>query len=352
MRTGSSKSESSRNVDEDSFDAKVKNDAKEHLDHNTLTDHPDTARYIRHMALQKNGNVWLWQRLWLRHCLSTQTRLLFYNLEGEGIDVDREGDINSILQKGFLEATELRDPIKKYYKQGIADWFLRRYNWPDALRVSFSLPPPRARNIYRAIVISIVILLLVLTVALVSAYCFPILNRTPWPLPTFWAVVVLVAVVILPMLLTGWHRFLFIRLLVTIMMGFVPVVVEDSLWKLAVEMEWPMLAIVPSVTFAFALAYCTADCARVSSLPRLSALRRALPVALYGILIAFVMAIMLSYVMGASMIDGIHAQPLVSYPGVHGTVYPAAVFLFAPVSLLIGLFLYSFWQEKTVTDPF
>lgn len=353
MQTGSFNGGMIANSSGKSFPKEVEEAAETHRKNNTLTEDAACASYIRYQAREGDPQTnWNWQRLWLKHCLSPRTEFLFHKIKSNGEKVNREDDINEILESDFLRSDNLSESERQYFQQSIADWFLRRYNWKDAYSARYSVPRGRAKNYYFAGFAIVIILLVFLTVALASGHCFQILHSLPWPQLIFWTIIGLVAGGICAMLLAGWSRFLFIRLLATILVGLVPVVVESPLWKLAVEMEWPMLAVVSAVTFAVGLAYCSADCARVTSLGRLRALGRALPVALYGILFAFVIAIVISYVMGASMVDSIKAEPIVSYPGLYGTFYPAAVFLFAPVSLFIGLFIYSFWQQRTVTDPF
>jgi hypothetical protein len=335
---------------------RVKEIAEKHLEDNTLCEHPEPASYIRDKACGEGD--WRWQTLWIKHCLSPRTNLLFADMEhfkgqqekqqGEQPDeINREEDVNFILrQRKFLGRIEAKEAAN-YYKQVIADWFLRRYNWTDGLSAYYPLLGDRATKIYRRIVASIVILLTVITFALVCVYLFPI------PHSVYWAeIVFLVLAIGIFAIIIRWHRFAFMRLIVTIMVGFVPLAGNRLLWEVAVIMNWWMLAIVSFLAFSAGLAYCFAECVRITSLTRWQALKRALPVTLWGILFAIVIAIVISYVVGATVVGGIQMEDISFYQGRYGTVYPAAVFLFAPGSLLIGLFINSFWQERTISEPF
>lgn len=349
MKPNNLNPDSDRNPGEQSFTPEAINDAKGHLNNFTITENPDSAGYIREMALATNA--WKWQMLWLKHCLSARTELLFCNMEKEGQEsnreepIDRESDINRILhEKSFL--TPLKGRTLKYYNRGIAGWFLRRYNWLDAYSVYCSQPRDHARKHYFARIAFVVVSLLLITVALISLYHQNPISY-PWLEIGLGALLIVIAVETLRR-----PRFVFIRLMVTIIVGFALVTVEDSLWKFAVTIDWRMLATVSSLAFAAGLVYGSAECAKASSLGQFRALRRALPVILWGILFALVTGAVISYVIGSFMLRGFEVETIISYTGLRGTIYPGVVFLFAPVSLFIGLFINSFWQEKTITDPF
>ena len=351
MSKDSFSSEESALSSGESFGQAVKEAGDKAITNNTLVERADHASYIRRLALEGDRLTnWNAQRLWLKHCLSPRTEFLFLQM---GAEEYREEDVRKILDSCFLCSSNLTTATRTHFKRGISDWFLRRYNWVDAYAADRCIPYARAWTWYSRVTAVIVVLLLSLTAGLAYVTSRQVVHGHPVAEAVFFAAVIVVTI----FLVLKWQRFIFVRLLATIMVGFVPIVVESALWELAVSMDLLIVALVAALVLSFGVLYCSDECARIASLGKRRALKRALPVTLWGMLFAFVTATVLSYVMGAAMLhdlmtDPARAETVIMYTGRYGNVYPAAVFLFSPVSLFVGLFINSFWQERTVTDPF
>lgn len=74
-----------------------------------------------------------WQRLYLKHCLSSETHYLFMILS-ELLAIDREADVKRMIEESLLKAAGPLAQMtpttgsKRYYLSNCEDWFLRRYN--------------------------------------------------------------------------------------------------------------------------------------------------------------------------------------------------------------------------------
>lgn len=150
------------------------------------------------------------------------------------------------------------------------------------------------------------------------------------------------------------RRFIFFRLLVTILVGFFPFVVEKDIWgavhkltELTGVFDPVLLFLLPVLAAIF---YLTADCTRKFGVHWGKAMLRTAPITLYGLLFAITVGLFISDIMGESMMNGYPTAE--NYDFLFGKIYPSIIILFSSLALFVGIFIDSFFREESVTEPF
>lgn len=257
-----------------------------------LTRCPLCAYALRKIALSKIAvkDQPAFQAIWINHCLSPETSYIFAVLRP--FKVDRERDITTILDNSLKFDSdgwrkELSKEGRQYYRQKIFEWFIRRYAWCNAVKAIWG-------------------------------------SGIPFP---------------------TWINLIYPRFLGGIIIGFLPLVPESSIWRLAEQYGitspyWPPSTLfLIGATLALVFLYIYNECFKLIQGHR-NTIWRALGTLLLGC----------GYSFGA--FRGIYWPMMrgVSDYGNNGNPWLYAPF-FCSAALLVGVFLQFFWEEKTITEP-
>jgi len=252
----------------------------------SITKCPYCFYAIQKNALEKNNKDAI--RSVLRHCFAADTEFIFIELRPHGIK--REELVKDIAHK-FLYVETSHFPItlqsRQYYRQKIFEWFIRRYAWWNAVKAIW---------------------------------------RSGLPLPTC-------------------INLIYPRFLGGIIIGFLPLVPESSVWKLAAKYgitsscdPVPTLVLI-IVTLVLVFMYIYYECFKLIQ-SHCKTFFRSLGTLLLGCI----------YSLG---VFGFIYWPLMKVEPeyvLQNDFWLYAPF-FCPAALLVGVFLQFFWEEKTITEP-
>jgi hypothetical protein len=349
------------------------------------------AYAIRQKAFKVNEKG-KWQRLWLKHCISQETNYIFHVLKevddkDNPISVNREEDVRKIIDEGLMkEDAPLSQYILsrngvKYYKDVLMDWFLKRYNWREALLLYSN----KSKSLIPKLGLTVIIILNVLFFLFLTGdvNLTPSFHKGPPFLFTEYQVTagssgikdikdvidsvktdihLLIAEGISFILLFLFGLFsmfdyktaklLFPRLFGAIFIGLIPLITLDIAWMSPLRLNWGQIGFISLLAFIMAFLYLTVECRKITLLLTWwEAIKRTLLISLYGLLISIFLSLIACDIIAIHFID----YKSIFYPegfvGFFGIIYPKVVVLFAFASFLLGIFIQIFWEEETITQP-
>lgn len=95
------------------------------------------------LSQEASSDNWMWRRLWLRHCLSSDTEFIFTVIEARDdtfvkqnkyepkpLKISREHDVENIVNESIIKGKNTIGSVsgRDYYLRRIAEWHMRRYN--------------------------------------------------------------------------------------------------------------------------------------------------------------------------------------------------------------------------------
>lgn len=329
-----------------------------------------------------------WQRVWLKYCRSPEADYPFQVLrrvEGESdqppIEIDREKSVSNILDNSLREKGQpIFDQIAstqgvRIYRHVLIDWFLQRYNLKYALQAY----DRDSKSWLHKILFALLAIILIVFVSVLGFW--PHLPLSQPFLGVVSAVsrktdffkseaaqgsrlgilswIELLSIIIIFSLILGALlkridvKFLFPRLVGTIFIGLYSLVDSAYMWSFPPQLKNPGIVAISMSAFIMSVLFLAWECRLVTKLPMTETIRRAFPIAMYGLLVSIMLALFASDIMGAYFMK----PELIAEGGPFnkglfgGLIYPKVVILFSAVSLLIGILLRAFWEEKTVTEP-
>lgn len=263
----------------------------------------------------------------------------------------------------------------------VADWFLRdRYDWLTALllvwhrvqawcrRTAAGILGERAIGPHRALTPGGAIAFLSLLVVLLSG----VIVLWSWLTGIGGWVAVPLSLIYLSSLLclvlgTSWRAILDLllpRVWAGVIVGYLPLFLTSELWKMAYDCKWPQCK--PWLIGAMNLCACFLafgylrlevgnKLVRTPGLSRYVSIGRPAWLTVYGWVVSVVSGLMLFGLAGASMARAVGLDEkqcnAAGSVGLFGNVHLSALFLFAPLALLIGVIVQVFWEEKSITHP-
>ncbi len=249
---------------------------------------PFCAYAVRKLAIARHAGF---QAIWLKYCLSPDTGYIFAVLRPHG--VEREEEVAELLQNSLVLddgslAQELTREGRRYYRQKIFEWFIRRYAW---------------------------------------GYAWTGIRGAGVPLATK-------------------VNLLYPRLLGGIIIGFLPLVPESGVWKLAKEYAMTpdccpvRTLILCGASLLLVFLYIFHECFKLTE-ESATAIRRAFGTLLIGSFYSVVS-------FGSIYWPLMYRLDEYAAPGTSFWTYAP---FFCPTALLVGVFLQFFWEDKTITEP-
>jgi hypothetical protein len=109
---------------------------------------PELAYIYRKIAIEiKSERQLYWQNYWFRCCISEKCNYIFSILKIR--NVDREDDLRKICNPGSKLWKTIGDKGMEGYLDVCIDFFLRRYNWPDAFRLYWRYSSKKNTNLIK-----------------------------------------------------------------------------------------------------------------------------------------------------------------------------------------------------------
>ncbi len=283
---------------------------------------PEQAYLAMHLAIERKTNLSFcedlkaqWQRYWLRCCLSDKCNYDFSVLKECGIN--REKDVKTIVKEslkddGILEKHIGSDEGIKFYKQTIADWFLRRYNGKEAKEI---LSPfgcwDKLKLCYPRLVVAIIIGLIVVAI-----------GKEGWDLPHHLSYKI--SDVIYGIFLYAFN----LRL---------PSAYSDIVGTSG-------LLFISIILLYISYKYLTYECYNII-MDKREASKRASSVCLKGLVVSIFFSIIICSIIGSISVDKNIVQSYYMVPFFRNIIF------FASTSLFIGIFIQVFWEKETITEP-
>ncbi len=252
--------------------------------------------------LEQNDKEWI-QKKWLTVCFnSLSDKALRHWLESKVIDpdspIDIEENVRDIL---FDEEGNLREEFKdsnnemRFYASRAIDWFLKRYDRTTARKILKSVDTLYKNKFERAKLIA----------------------------PRLWG---------------------------AIFIGFLPLIMGQETWDLPSKLGWCSVLCLSISFFAITILYLAYECYNIIGFKE-EALRRALKVGSYGLLVSGIYSFLICLTIGSKSIVEIYSKNYFSLMPEVGIPFANNIIFFASAALLIGIFIQVFWEEKTITEP-
>jgi hypothetical protein len=263
---------------------------------------PEEMLLARHLALyvQPKGSFdeplkGKWQRYWLRCCLRDECN--YYFALFKECDINREDDVETIINGNYLwEVINSAEGIK-FYKKTVAEWFLKRYN------------KEKAKSILTTI------------------------TGITW---------------------LDKVRFWYPRLIVAILIGFLPLITQKDMWLMPLNLSGIFLVFLSVLLLALSYGYLVYECNRIINDIK-EAKKRALCPCFWGLFISLFFSIIICLSIGPAMlhdrIKNIICGNIFITLLEFGIFIWKDIILFAFSALFIGIFIQLLWEEKTVTEP-
>lgn len=343
---------------------------------------------------------------WLGFCLDDKNRAYFSDLTDDpgGAYDRRELEVQRVL---FAESDGKLDPTKwnPFFEEEGADlleyllptWFLRQYDLKTGRQVVRRLtrqPTPRplqlvllkATGAVVGLIEGRVFLLLVLFLLMAGGprlwLAFtrgePVLpTLVPHSLPLFnlseslsaavmvrtltlplatGATLVVIAVVLLTSLAVSqgvlWFRILVPRLLGGLILGYLPLMMTDEMWRSASLLSWVHVAVIAFAAIASSYLFLYVETRNVL-VSADWARRRAVTLLTMGIVESLALGLLIceatTTIYAAVNPEIVSREPI--FIGLLGIVNIKVLMLWAPVALLIGIFVQLIWEDKPITQP-
>ncbi|MBS3920633.1 MAG: hypothetical protein KG012_17300 [Deltaproteobacteria bacterium] len=236
-----------------------------------------------------------WQRYWLRCCLKDECNY-FFSLFKE-FEINRENDVEAIIQEEYLWNVINSEEGKKFYKQTIAEWFLKRYN------------KKKAKSVLKTI------------------------TGIKW---------------------LDKIRFWYPRLIVAILIGFLPLITQKDMWLMPLNLSEIFVVFLSVLLFALSYGYLVYECNKIIN-DITEARKRASCVCLQGFLISLLFSIFICLSIGPAILNDrteniIESNCIITLLEL-GNLFWKDIIFFAFSALFIGIFIQLLWEEKTVTEP-
>lgn len=300
-------------------------------------------------------------RDWRDFCIDDANHFMFYKEQGlQPI----ENEIKQIIygeQKSAIKplAFFLEDPNgKRVLDRLIANWFLRdRYDLLNAIKLTWHRVINWFRESKKKRCLGIILVAIIPIIIVVSSYrgaCFSD--------GTFSAILSPIYILFLVFSITSiFCRIIadiFLpRLLVSILVGYLPLMLTSELWKMSNKLCWWQITL-PDVLALF-LSFLYLRWEIENRLTRTPELRQRVPIIRALIIIGY--GLISSFLMGLTILDLV-GGPLIRASfdykgmpgmcnGVLGEIYLKGLLLFFPFALLIGVIVQVFWEEKSITHP-
>jgi len=237
-----------------------------------------------------------WQRFWLRCCVRDESNYFFAVFKELGIN--REDDVQNIMNGQYLwDIVKSQEGID-FYKRAVVDWFLRRYNRRDAKSILKTIKDLKCIDKIR-----------------------------------FW----------------------YPRLIVAIIIGFLPLITQKDMWLMPLNLSEIFVVFLGVLLFGLSYGYLVYECNKIIN-DITEARNRASSVCLPGFLISLLFSIFICLLIGpAILIDNtkniIETNCSIIRLLKLGNLFWQDIIFFAFSALFIGIFIQLLWEEKTVTEP-
>jgi hypothetical protein len=236
-----------------------------------------------------------WHIYWLRCCLREECNYYFAIFKELGIN--REGDVEAIVKNNYLWSVVNSEEGMKFYKQTIAEWFLKRYNGK------------KARSVLKTI------------------KCMKWFSKI---------------------------KFYYPRLFVAILIGFLPLITQKDMWLMPLNLSEVSIVFIGCVLLGLCYFYLSYECNKIINDIK-EAKKRALYPCLKGLFISLFFSVVICLSIGPAML----CDRVENITGINyfltllelGKYFWKDIMLFALLALFIGIFIQLLWEEKTVTEP-
>jgi len=330
---------------------------------------------------------------WLRKCVNTRSDIaearesnFFFTLKG----IDREEDIRRIIKsRCIFSDEECKDEIGKkqrfIYLEYLALWFLKRYDHITSFRIVRKICSFRYKYHHRIfppkLTLPILIILMALFVVrlicnvdmVVFGYDWKTFSQMDhfgvfedveffaggWNITrTIESLALALAGIILAFWILDtsrstsfllWANFLHIRLASGIVIGYIALLFQSDMWKLALEIDRIKGSTIVFSASLFSLYYLFSEIKNVVQNAR-TAIYRCLRLWLIGLFESLALGIIAQDLLSWFYIES-HTN--IGVTGLFaGLIYPKILILFAPLALAIGIFVQIIWEDKPITYPF
>lgn len=269
------------------------------IKYETLPELPKTIReglIFRHIAINLPINEKFkgkWENYWLGWCLKPQSNSFFAATAGV---IDPEDDVMKILQsETFLAGLTVSG--KAYYLRRVADWYLKRFNW-KAAKTLLALIPREHQS-------------------------FLDVAKLGYP-----------------------------RLFGSVVVGFLPLLSAPDLWKFPISQPACFTTALAFVSLTVAFLYLRIEYANTTGhtdSERPSGVLLAAVVCALSVSAGFT-ALLENHFLCKEFLSQLDFRPFQFTLGGISLYVSLWIFL-ASAALVIGIFVQSFWEEKTMTEP-
>lgn len=260
---------------------------------------------------------WKWRRLWLKHCLSTDTEFIFTVIEARDdrfalkdeyepktLKISRERDVERIVNESILTGKNTIGSAegKEYYLRRIALWHLRRYN-QSAANVLLKEIPKERQN------------------------------------------------------LSDWVCKLYPRLIGATCVGFLPIICIPEFWRYPVVVTtldhgWKLLLTLASLFLLISYGFFKLEYVKTTGNKDWE---RPFRIWACGVGYAFLLSSFITVIFSGHFIgDGFKGcnDLILGFPqSLFFRYYLEIVIFFASIAQFIGIIIQFFWEEKNVTEP-
>lgn len=148
-----------------------------------------------------------------------------------------------------------------------------------------------------------------------------------------------------------------IRLICAILIGFIPLVFESEVWRLALRLSWADIFLISGVSVALIFYYLTYECHKITRGEKsaLSLFKRIMPTLIIGMLSSLLFSTIFYEMFFYHFINSENgickAFQYIAIGPFQWTFRPKIIIFFATIAFLIGILIQVIWEEKTVTEP-
>jgi len=342
----------------------------------------DLRFYLEGWDLEREYRAAL--RIWISICLNDANAWLFRDV----LPVSREEEMKAILclrdaqgrhhlRRFFREEQTAKRGGREFVEHLVERWFLRRYDLGFARRLLHTILQehspgllqdyPLWRLPYIGLPLGILFFLVALKpvqdwlrLGIGGVYCLT------WLISVICYLFLGIGVSIALLRQPAWLRVILPRLIVGIIVGYLPLVFTSDSWQNPIQSLyrpdpralWGFLfVILGSLVFSFV--YLQSEIHKILQDAQ-QARRRAMPIFLQGLSFSFMLGIALTELLGTWYTSpgefvGLHLVERIFLFQVSGAfggyIYPAGLSVLVCLALFIGIFAQLLWQEKQITEP-
>ncbi len=144
------------------------------------------------------------------------------------------------------------------------------------------------------------------------------------------------------------------RLFGSIIVGYLPLIVGDELWKFAILADRYTITAIVFLSLFISFLYILHEISNIVGYGK-DVFRRSVNIFSNGVLYSFSIGIILLDILNAHFVSNMNDPQIFRsshlHSGILGVIDPKVLLVFFPLALLIGIFVQIIWDDKPITEP-